>query len=98
MIDRKFSELRIFRAFLLLAFAPIGANGERSFSLARVGNHEVRLVEFPFTAHSRASLWIELFAHDERAVIDSASCLVFEEVSATAERFVQQALHLQQAL
>jgi hypothetical protein len=92
------SELRITRAYMRLLFVPPNEDGTKTVSLARIGNYEVLLVEL---SQSRfvdgAPLWLELYAHDLNAVIDSYRCTDVEEAASAAEQLISCAKVLQDA-
>lgn len=90
-----FSELRVTRAYIRLFLVPEGKNGERTVSLARIGGYEVRLVEIAQTdAADVPPLWLELYSHDARLVVDSCSCHELEEAVAAADHLISQAKRL----
>ena len=87
-----FSELRVTRAYIRLFLVPEGKNGERTVSLARIGDYEVRLVEIVQTAAADVPpLWLELYSYDGRLVVDSCSCHELEDAVVAAEHLVSQA-------
>src|SRR6266540_357860 len=65
------TEQRVIRAYMTLFVIPAGDGGSKIVSLARFGPYEVRLCEPPHDiAVETLPLWIELYAHDRRAVLD----------------------------
>lgn len=88
----KLSELRVMRAYIRLFVVPEGKDGVRTVSLARIGNYEVRFVELPQTSPAdKPPLWMELYAHDEKLVVDSCSFHELEEAVIAAEHLISQA-------
>jgi hypothetical protein len=86
------SELTITRAYVRLFFASPNEDGSKTVSLARIGKYEVLLVEFaqPWLADS-PPLWLELYAHDIDAAIDSCCCQDFEEMVYAAKQLILHA-------
>jgi hypothetical protein len=92
------TEARLVRAYLALFLLP-WQGGARSIRLARFGAYEVRIVEF---AQDQAGfpLWLELYAHDAQASLDSCGCDAFEDAVDAADELMERAsaLHLLQAV
>jgi hypothetical protein len=92
--DKKLIELRIARAYVELLCIPDDGSALRAISIARVGDHEIRLFEHSQSERADAPLfWIELIDHGMPGAIDSCSCReiegavdVFDEFLAEAER------------
>jgi hypothetical protein len=89
-------EPRLARAYVLLLLVPENDDCSRSVSLGRYGHYDVRLVEF---AHGNPvgaakSLWMELYAHDRQAVLDSCSCDGIEDAAIAADELISQARQL----
>jgi hypothetical protein len=94
------TEARLVRAYLALFLLP-WQDGARSIRLARFGAYEVRIVEFTQDLRGEGfPLWLELYAHDEQASLDSCGCGAFEDAVAIADELMERAsaLHLQQAV
>jgi hypothetical protein len=92
VLGNKFSELRVMRAYIRLFLVPEGKDGARTVSLARIGNYEVRFVELSRTSSpDKPPLWMELYAHDEKLVVDSCSFHELEEAVVAAEHLILQA-------
>jgi hypothetical protein len=94
------TEARLVRAYLALFLLP-WQDGTRSIRLARFGAYEVRIVEFAQDlAGEGFPLWLELYAHDVQASLDSCGCGAFEDAVGIADEFIEQAsaLHLLQAV
>ena len=90
--NRKFSELRISQAYLKLLSIPESADGARTVSLERIGNHEIRMFESAASDSTEGPLfWMELFNLDRQASVDSCSCDGIEEAAIAFEGFVAQA-------
>jgi hypothetical protein len=92
------TEARLMRAYLALFLLP-WQGGTRGIRLARFGAYEVRIVEF---AQDQAGfpLWLELYAHDAQASLDSCGCDAFEDAVDAADELMERAsaLHLLQAV
>ena len=92
----KYLEQRLARAYVLLLVLPEDEDGLRTVSLDRYGHYDVRLVEFahdnPVTADK--SLWVELYAHDCQAVLDSCRPDEFEDAVIATEELISQARQL----
>jgi hypothetical protein len=94
------TEARLVRAYLALFLLP-WEDGMRSIRLARFGAYEVRIVEFAQDLAGEAfPLWLELYAHDVQASIDSCGCGAFEDAVGAADELLEHAsaLHLLQAI
>ena len=88
----KICELRIIQAYIHLSLTPVGKDGERTVSLARIGDYEVRAVEVSLGSSTNVPpLWMELYGHNEQSAIDSCSCHEFEKATAAAEHLISQA-------
>jgi len=89
------SDLIVTRAYMQLLFASPNEDGLKTVSLARAGNYEVLLVEF---AQARLAgsppVWLELYAHDIDAAIDSCCCRDFEEMVSAAKQLILRAKEL----
>lgn len=86
------SELRITRAYMRLLFIAPDEHGSKTVSLARIGNYEVSLVEFAqLWLADFPPLWLELYAHDIAAAIDSCRCHDFEEMVSVAKLLILRA-------
>jgi len=92
------SELQITRAYMRLLFAAPDKDGSKTVSLTRIGQYEVQLVEFvqPWLADS-PRLWLELYAHNIDATIDSCWCEDFDEVVSAARQLILRAKALNDA-
>jgi len=89
-------ELRIMqmRIWALVAAEPV--DGQRTASLARHGEFEVRLIELPQDPHSDTiPLWIELFEHESSTTLDSCGGYDLARMAIAAEAFISQARDLQ---
>jgi hypothetical protein len=94
------TEARLVRAYLALFLLP-WQDGTRSVRLARFGAYEVRIVELAQDLTGEGfPLWLELYAHDVRASLDSCGCGAFEDAVAAADELMERAsaLHLLQAV
>jgi hypothetical protein len=94
------TEARLVRAYLALFLLP-WQDGTRGIRLARFGAYEVRIVEFAQDlAGEGFPLWLELYAHDVQASLDSCGCGAFEDAVGIADEFMERAsaLHLLQAV
>jgi hypothetical protein len=94
------TEARLVRAYLALFLLP-WQGGTRSIRLARFGAYEVRIVEFAQDlAGEGFPLWLELYAHDVQASLDSCGCGALEDAVDAADEFMERAsaLHLLQAV
>jgi len=86
------SELRITRAYMRLLFIAPDKHGSKTVSLARIGNYEVSLVEFAqLWLADFPPLWLELYAHDIAAAIDSCRCHDFVEMVSVAKLLILRA-------
>ena len=89
---KKFGDLRVTLAYVRLFLLPAGKDGSRKVSLKRIGIYEVRLVEMlQVSSVNPPPLWMELYAHDVRMVVDSCRCHDLEEAVAAAELLISQA-------
>jgi hypothetical protein len=81
-----------------LLFAAPDKDGSKTVSLARIGQYEVLLVEFvqPWLADS-PRLWLELYAHNIDAMIDSCWCEDIDEVVSAAKQLILRAKALNDA-
>ena len=89
------SDLIITRAYMRLLFASPNEDGSKTVSIVRSGNYEVLLIEFaqPWLADS-PPVWLELYAHDIDAAIDSCRCQDFEEMVSAAKQLILRAKDL----
>ena len=88
----KLSEFRIAQAYIRLLLSSDGKDGNKMASLARVGDYEVRLIEFSQAGSADAPpMWMELYAHHLKLSIDSCSCHEIEEAAGAAEYLFSQA-------
>ena len=86
------SEQQFIRAYLSLFLLPAKADGCKTASLARFGNHEVRLIEFAEESCPDVPLlWVELYRHDTRTGLDSFRCEDIEEAVSAADMFIAHA-------
>jgi len=86
------SELRITRAYMRLLFIVPDKHGSKTVSLARIGDYEVSLVEFAqLWLADFPPLWLELYAHDIAAAIDSCRCRDFVEMVSVAKLLILRA-------
>ena len=89
------SYLRITQAYASLFLAPTRRDGSRTAPIAALGVYEVRLVEMTAVEPADQSvLWVELYARDVQATIDSCRCVDLEEAFGAAERFIEHATRL----
>lgn len=74
-------EQRIIRAYLRLACTAQERDGIRSVTVTRFGGLEVRLTEIPLelVAPGMPTFWLEVYSHENHAVIDSCGCSEFDE-------------------
>ncbi len=92
------TEQRVIRAYMTLFVIPAGDGGSKIVSLARFGPYEVRLCEPPHDiAVETLPLWIELYAHDRRAVLDRYGCDELESAVSAADAFMSRARRLNEA-
>jgi hypothetical protein len=86
------SEPRITRAYMRLLLIAPDKDGSKTVSLARIGNYEVLMVEFAqFWLADFPPLWLELYAHDIDAAIDSCRCHDLEEMVGVAKLLILRA-------
>src|SRR5262245_22071241 len=90
-VIRRFTETRLIRAYMDLFFAPPLDDGSKVISLARFGCYEVRLFELAHDTSAALPLWIELYAHDTHATLDSFGCDDFEAAVTVAGEFMTRA-------
>ena len=92
MDNQKHSETRITQAYIALSSAPKGKYGERTVSIVRIRNYEIRMVEScPSDTADTFIFWIELFDHDIQSTVDSCRCREIEDGVAGFEQFFHQA-------
>lgn len=92
MDDREQSQTRIAQAYIALSSAPKGKYGERTVSIVRIRNYEIRMVESCSSDMADTFLfWIELFDHDIQSTVDSCRCREIEDGVAGFEQFLRQA-------
>jgi hypothetical protein len=88
------TEARLVRAYLSLFLVP-WHDGARAVRLARFGAYEVRLVE---VAHDLSGecfpLWLELYANDIQASLDSCGCEEFDVAVSLADELIARAREL----
>lgn len=98
-VRSKYLEQRLVRAYVLLLLVPEDEDGLRTVSLGRYGHYDVRLVEIaddnPVTAAK--SLWVELYAHDCQAVLDSCIPDDLEDAAIATEELISQARQLDES-
>lgn len=88
--DKKMNELRITRAYIALLLVPEGKSGERTISLMRVGDYEIRMVEI---AHSTPTddaplFWLEVHSARLNTTVDSCSCHDLEQAASALEQLI----------
>jgi hypothetical protein len=89
------AELRLVRDYLNAGRVPTDHNGAKTVSLARLGNYEVRLVEFVRTCPTDARpTWLELYSHETQSVIDSCCRYDIDEAVQAAEHLISIARQL----
>jgi hypothetical protein len=73
-------EQRIIRAYVQLACTP-ETDGSRTVTVVRFGALEARLTEAPEEQRLPGMpwLWLELYSHARRAVVDSCGCTELDE-------------------
>jgi hypothetical protein len=92
MDDRAHSVTRITQAYISLSSAPKGKYGERTISIARIRNYEIRMVEScPSDMGDSFLFWIELFDHDIQSTVEGCRCCEIEDGVAGFEQFFEQA-------
>jgi DNA polymerase III psi subunit len=92
-------ELRIMQMRIWALVAAERIDGQRTVSLARHGDFEVRLIELPQDPQSDdIPLWIELFEHVNSTTLDSCSGHDLAHIAVAAEAFISQARDLHRAL
>ena len=92
MDNQKQSVTRITQAYIALSSAPKGKYGERTVSIARIRNYEIRMVEScPSDMGDSFLFWIELFDHDIQSTVDSCRCREIEDGVAGFEQLFDQA-------
>jgi hypothetical protein len=93
---KKCLERRLARAYVLLLLVPPDEDGSRRILLGRYGHYDVRLVELARENPDGAAetLWMELYAHDRQAVIDSCGRDGIEDAAIAAEGLITQARQL----
>ena len=88
----RLSERQFIRAYLSLFLRPAKADGCKTASLARFGEHEVRLIEFAVESCPDVPLlWVELYRHDRRTPLDSFRCDDLEDAVSAADTFIARA-------
>jgi hypothetical protein len=88
-------EAIVMQAYVELALVPWDGARSRAVSLATLGNYEVRLREMlSVEGCDRSQLWIELYARDARAAIDSCGCDDIEAATVAFETLVSQSTQL----
>jgi hypothetical protein len=91
-------ELRIMQMRIWALVAAERIAGQRTVSLARHGDFEVRLIELPPDPHSDdIPLWIELFEHVNSTTLDSCGGHDLAHIAVAAEAFISQARDLHRA-
>ena len=64
-------------------------------SLARFGSYEVRVIELSRDAAAGSfPVWLELYEHNTRSLLDSCGCSELEEAVAAANELISQARQL----
>ena len=83
---------------LTLEHAPEELGDQPTASLVRHGPYEVRLVELPHESQNKArQLWLELFDHSQKEMLDSYRSSNLEDTAAVAELLCSEAKLLNQA-
>ncbi|WP_404294523.1 hypothetical protein ACD578_29610 (plasmid) [Microvirga sp. RSM25] len=90
-------ERLLIRAYVSLIFMPMDTYGSRTAIVAQFYSLEVRLTEFPdaYITRDRPPLWIEIYSHATRSIVDSCECFEFDEdeLSTAAELILQAKQH-----
>ena len=90
--NNKFGELRISQAYIKLLGLPQNAQGARTISLERIGNHEILMFDVsPDGATDAPLFWLELFDHETKSSVDSCSCTEIAQAAAVFDDFVSLA-------
>jgi hypothetical protein len=89
--NNRSSELLITQAFASLSAAPKGEHGERTISLAQIGNYEIRMVGIGPSGAVVPLFWLELFDQAVGSAVDSCQCNTIREAVALFEELVAQA-------
>jgi hypothetical protein len=87
----KVTEREFMLAYLTLFLVPPGEGEVKIVSLARFGSYEARLIELVTLPPEPAALYLELYAHDTCASLDSFRCSEFDEAVVAADAFVARA-------
>jgi hypothetical protein len=90
-------EQLLIRAYVRLIFMAMDPSGSRTVTVAEFYSLEVRLTEFPdaYIAQDRPPLWVEIYSHASRSLVDSFGCFEFneEELSIAAGLILQARQH-----
>lgn len=90
--SNKLGELRISQAYIKLLGLPQNAQGARTISLERIGNHEVLMFDIsPDGATDAPLFWLELFDHATKSSVDSCSCTEIARAVTVFDDFVSLA-------
>jgi hypothetical protein len=88
----KLSELRITQAYVKLLSLPRNEQGARTISLARIGSHEVFMLDISADGAADASLfWLELFDHEAKSCVDSCNCTEIAQAVTVFDDFISMA-------
>ena len=86
---------RLHEAYAALMFAAEASDGSKTFSLARFGAFEVRIIELPQCRASEGPLfWIELYRQDTQNVLVSCRCDDLDDAQLDVERLISRAREL----
>jgi hypothetical protein len=89
-------ELRIMQMRIWALVSAERIDGQHTITLARHGEFEVRLIEFPQDPQSdNIPLWIELFEHVSGTTLDSCGGYDLAHMAVAAGAFISQARDLQ---
>ncbi len=94
-VTHEFTERRLIQAYLKLFLAVQSEDGVKTVSLARFGSYEVRVIELSRDAAAGSfPVWLELYEHNTRSMLDSCGCSELEEAVAAANELISQARQL----
>jgi hypothetical protein len=89
-LEYNLATLRISRAYVSLLSRPEG--GAAAVSLARIGDHEIRMHAAPRTGAAKQPLFIvDVFDHDAQLCIDSRACYSIAEGAVAFDEFLRMA-------
>lgn len=84
----KLSELRLTQAYIKLLGLPRNERSTRSVSLARIGSHEVRMLDLAADVAAESLFWLELYDHEKKSSVDSCNCGEIAQAVTAFDEFV----------